>query len=64
MGKEAARSADGKTLTLYVMDDICPDGQRWNWNTYQYDRVDSTTSQRYIAEQLEGLTAVTTSARS
>lgn len=57
MGKEAARSADGKTLTLYVMDNICPDGQRWNWDTHQYDRVDSTTSQRYVAEQLEGLTA-------
>lgn len=57
MGKEATRSADGKTLTLYVMEDIQPDGQVWNWNTRKFDRVDSVTSQRYIAEQLEGLTA-------
>lgn len=57
MGKEAQRSADGQTVTLYLMDDIRPDSMVYNWSTGRYDRQESTTSQRYIAEQLEGLTA-------
>ena len=57
MSKQAERSADGSTLTLYVMEDIRPDSMVYNWNSGKYDRVESVTSQRYITEQLEGLTA-------
>lgn len=57
MSKQAERSADGNTLTLYIMEDIAPDELRFNWGTGKYDRIESVTSQRYIAEQLEGLTA-------
>lgn len=57
MSKQAERSADGSTLTIYVMEDILPDSMVYNWNSGKYDRVESVTSQRYITEQLEGLTA-------
>lgn len=56
MNKEASRSPDGRTIQFYVIADIAPDSLRWNWRTGEYDRVESTTSQRYFTENLQGLT--------
>lgn len=60
MGKQAQRSADGKKVVFSVMEDIRPDAMIYNWQTGRYDRQESTTSQRYFAEHLEGLTAENT----
>lgn len=60
MAKGAQKSADGRTVTFWVIDDIRPDTMVYNWQTGQYDRVESTTSQRYFNEHLEGLTAENT----
>lgn len=60
MGKQAQRSADGKKVVFSVMEDIRPDTMIYNWQTGRYDRQESTTSQRYFAEHLEGLTAENT----
>lgn len=49
---EVQALASGRAFNFYVTDEIKPDGQRWNWETYQYERVESTTSQRYFVESL------------
>lgn len=49
---EVQALASGRAFNFYITDEIKPDGQRFNWNTYEYERVESTTSQRYFIEHL------------
>lgn len=44
--------ATGKRLDFYITDEIKEDGRRFNWETYDWERVESTTSQRYFVENL------------
>lgn len=49
---EVKAMAAGKRLDFYITDEIQEDGKRFNWDTYDWERVESTTSQRYFVENL------------
>lgn len=49
---EVKAVAAGKRLDFYITDEIQEDGKRFNWDTYDWERVESTTSQRYFVENL------------
>lgn len=49
--------AAGRVLDFYVTDEIQPDGERWSYETYSWERVESTTSQRYFVENLADVKA-------
>ena len=57
MAKQAKKSADGKLVQFFVIEDIRPDANVFNWQTGRYERLESQTSQRYFEEQLAGLEA-------
>ena len=56
MAKEATKTPDGKTIRFYIMDEIRPDRQFFEWNTGNFRTEESTTSQRYFVENLAGVT--------
>lgn len=47
--------AGGIVRDFYITDEIEGDYERLNWETHRYERVESTTSQRYFVENLKGL---------
>lgn len=49
---EVKALGNSKTMDFYITDEIKPDGERWNYETYTWERVESTTSQRYFVEHL------------
>lgn len=49
--------AAGRVLDFYITDEIQPDGERWSYETYSWERVESTTSQRYFVENLADVKA-------
>lgn len=53
--KEAKMDAGGIVREFYITDEIEKDREVFNWNTYRYEMVESTTSQRYFVENLKGL---------
>ena len=55
--KEAKMEAGGVARDFYITDEIEGDGERLNWDTHRYEKVESTTSQRYFVENLKGLKA-------
>lgn len=55
MAKEAVKTPDGKTLRFYILDEIRPDQEVFDWNTGNYRTVESTTSQRYFVDNLAGV---------
>lgn len=57
MEKQAKKSADGKLVQFFVIEDIRPDANAFNWQTGKYERQESHTSQRYFEEQLAGMEA-------
>lgn len=57
MAKQATKSADGKLVQFFVIEDIRPDANVFNWQTGRYERQESQTSQRYFEEQLAGMEA-------
>lgn len=57
MQKEMQKAQDGKTLKFYILDDIKPDRTVFDWNAGKNILEESTTSQRYFAENLEGVGA-------
>ena len=57
MEKEAQKTADGKTLQFFIMDEIKPDQKIFDWNTGNFRIEESTTGQRYFVENLAGVTA-------
>lgn len=50
---EVKAMATGRVFEFYITDDIQPDGHRFNYDTYSWERVESTTSQRYFVENLK-----------
>ena len=47
----------GVVRSFWICDDIAADYERFNWKTYEYEVVESKTSQRYFVDHLQGLTA-------
>lgn len=47
--------AGGTVRDFYITDEIKGDGERFNWETYRYEMVESNTSQRYFVENLKDL---------
>lgn len=56
MAKEAVKAPDGKTLQFFILDEIRPDQQVFDWNTGNFRTEKSTTSQRYFVDNLAGVT--------
>ena len=50
---EVKAMATGRVYEFYITDDIQPDGRRFNYDTYTWERVESNTSQRYFVENLK-----------
>lgn len=50
---EVKAMATGRVFEFYITDDIQPDGRRFNYDTYTWERVESNTSQRYFVENLK-----------
>lgn len=49
---EVMAMATGKRFDFYITDEIKQDGERFDWDTYSWERVESNTSQRYFVENL------------
>ena len=49
---EVKNMAAGRVFDFYITDEIQPDGEQFNWQSYTWERVESTTSQRYFVENL------------
>lgn len=49
---EIQNLATGRVLNFYVTDYIQPDGEQFNYQSYTWETVESTTSQRYFVENL------------
>lgn len=47
---EVKALAAGRIFEFYITDDIKPDGERFNWDTYSWEAVESTTCQRYFVD--------------
>ena len=54
---EVKALASGRVLDFYITDDVQPDGERFNWETYSWERVESTTCQRYFVENTKDVKA-------
>ena len=50
---EVKAMATGRVFEFYITDDIQPDGRRFNYESYTWERVESNTSQRYFVENLK-----------
>lgn len=50
---EVKAMATGRVFEFYITDDVKPDSQRLNYQTYTWERVESNTSQRYFVENLK-----------
>lgn len=55
--EDAQMSASGITRNFWITDEIAPDSERFNWDTYRWENVESTTSQKYFIANLAGLTS-------
>ena len=53
--KEAEMDAGGIVRDFYITDEIKGNGERFNWDTYRYETVESNTSQQYFVENLKDL---------
>lgn len=54
---DARMSAGGTVRNFYIFDELMGDYERFNWRTYEYERIESTTSQNYFVNNLQELTA-------
>ena len=54
---EAKMEAGGIVRNFWIIDDIQPDHERFNWETWRYEQVESKTSQQYFITNLQGLTS-------
>lgn len=50
---EVKALATGRSFEFYITDDIQPDGRRFNYESYGWETVESTTSQRYFVDNLK-----------
>lgn len=53
--EDAKMAAGGIVRNFYIIDDIESDYERFNWDTYRWENVESTTSQKYFIQNLRGL---------
>lgn len=53
--EDAQMPAGGITRNFWITDEIAPDSERFNWDTYRWEAVESTTSQKYFIQNLAGL---------
>lgn len=54
---DAKMESGGITRNFWIVDDIAPDGEVFNWDTYRWETVESQTSQQYFVNNLQGLTS-------
>lgn len=54
---EAKMEGGGVVRNFWITDNIAPDSDRFNWDTWRYETVESKTSQQYFVNNLQGLTA-------
>ena len=54
---EAKMEGGGTVRNFWITDDIKPDSERFNYDTWRYEKVESKTSQQYFINNLQGLTA-------
>lgn len=52
---EAKMEGGGTVRNFWIIDDIQPDDEFFNWETHRYERVESKTSQQYFITNLQGL---------
>ena len=52
---EAKMEGGGIVRNFWITDDIKPDGERFNYDTWRYEKVESKTSQQYFINNLQGL---------
>lgn len=57
---EAKMDGGGIVRNFWIIDDIQPDSERFNWDTYRWEQVESKTSQKYFIDNLTGLTEADT----
>lgn len=50
---EVKALATGRVFEFYITDEIHPDTRRFNYESYTWERVESTTSQRYFVDNLK-----------
>lgn len=56
MARDATKTPDGKIIRFYILDEIRPDRQVYDWASGKFKTEESTTSQRYFVENLAGVT--------
>lgn len=56
MARDATKTPDGKIIRFYVLDEIRPDRQVYDWASGKFKTEESTTSQRYFVDNLAGVT--------
>lgn len=54
---EAKMEGGGIIRNFWITDDIKPDSERFNYDTWRYEKVESKTSQQYFINNLQGLGA-------
>lgn len=54
---EAKMEGGGIVRNFWITDDIEPDSERFNWETWRYELVESKTSQQYFINNLQGLSS-------
>lgn len=57
MAMDATKTPDGKIIRFYILDEILPDRQVYDWASGKFKTEESTTSQRYFVDNLAGVTA-------
>lgn len=57
IARKEIKMQGGVTRNFWILDDIMADYERFNWKTYEYEIVESKTSQRYFVNHLQDLGA-------
>lgn len=54
---EVKALASGRVFEFWITDDVQADSERFNWQTYSWEQVESTTCQRYFVEHTKDVQA-------
>lgn len=60
IARKEIKMQTGTVRNFWICDDIMADWERFNWKTYEYETIESKTSQRYFVDHLQGLGATDT----
>ena len=55
IARKEIKMQGGITRNFWILDDIMADYERFNWKTYEYEIVESQTSQRYFVDHTQDL---------